>query len=105
MLLVNEIKNARDANTYGSRLSLGKVTFRANDGFGGQQVAVVVTKQQMVAYSNGIVLGDADVDGPLLDARDGAGATVGLVSVLPTSPVALIAYPRPAPPRSARSRT
>ena len=93
VLLVNEIKNARDANTNGSRLSLGKVTFRANDGFGGQQVAVVVTKQQMVAYSNGIVLGEADVDGPLLDARDGAGATVGLVSVLPTSPVALIAYP------------
>ena len=101
VLLVNEIKNARDANTYGSRLSLGKVTFRANDGFGGQQVAVVVTKQQMVAYSNGIVLGDADVDGPLLDAT--AGATVG--SVLPTSPVALLRTPRPAPPRSARSRT
>ena len=69
VLLVNEIKNARDANTYGSRLSLGKVTFRANDGFGGQQVAVVVTKQQMVAYSNGIVLGDADVDGPPRRAR------------------------------------
>ena len=92
VLLVNEIKNARDANTYGSRLAreghlprqrrLRRPAGRRRRG-----------ETQMVAYSNGIVLGDADVGGPLLDARDGAGATVGLVSVLPTSPVALIAYP------------
>ena len=87
------LDDINDANTYGAQLSLGTLTLRANSGYGGQDVAVVVTKQQMVAFSNGIVLGATDVDGPLLDARDGAGATVGLVSVLPTSPVALIAYP------------
>ena len=52
-----------------------------------------MTKQQMVAFSNGIVLGDADVDGPLLDARDGAGQPSGLVRVVPLAPVALLAYP------------
>ena len=57
------------------------------------EVSVVVTKQQMVAFSNGIVLGDADVAGPLLDVRDGAGQPSGLVRVVPLAPVALLAHP------------
>ena len=82
VILVNTIDDINDANTYGAQLSLGTLTLRANSGYGGQQVAVVVTKQQMVAFSNGIILGDADVDGPLLDARDGSGQPSGIVSLL-----------------------
>ena len=72
VILVNTIDDINDANTYGAQLSLGTLTLRANSGYGGQDVAVVVTKQQMVAFSNGIILGDADVDGPLDGARRAA---------------------------------
>ena len=92
VLLVNEIADAADANTHGARLELGSLTLRAAGAAG--EVSVVVTKQQMVAYSNGIVLGDADVDGPLLDARDGAGAERSLSRALDAA----------APPRSSRIR-
>ena len=46
----------------------------------------------MVAYSNGIVLGQMNVAGPLLDGGDGWGV-LGAVTVLDKAAVALFVYP------------
>ena len=89
---VSDTSQSRTTNTYGERLELGSVTFVANATLQRPLRAVInVTKNEMVAYSNGIVLGAAG-QGSMVDWREGA-RSAGQIRLRPPTPVALFAYP------------
>ena len=77
-LIVNKIADTADPNIYGAQMDLGTISFRANTA--GATASLVLTKVDMVAYSNGIALGEMGIEGPLLDARDGIGNAAGEVA-------------------------
>ena len=74
-LIVNKIADTADPNIFGAQMDLGTISFRANTA--GATASLVLTKVDMVAYSNGIALGEMGIEGPLLDARDGIGNAAG----------------------------
>ena len=90
-LIVNKIADTADPNIYGAQMDLGKISFRANTA--GATASLVLTKVDMVAYSNGIALGEMGIEGPLLDARDGIGNAAGEVAIVGTAPSGLFLYP------------
>ena len=90
-LIVNKIADTADPNIFGAQMDLGTISFRANTA--GATASLVLTKVDMVAYSNGIALGEMGIEGPLLDARDGIGNAAGEVAIVGTAPAGLFVYP------------